>query len=174
MNLKEKLTRVSRIFSIVFYVLFIVATVATALTLLGMIIVPAVGMDNLFSWVNVENTYGITTNYATSYLAGMTLSMASIAAVMWYGRALFKGIGIANTPFSDTAVVNLRMLGAGLIVNGIVPWVLFAILGAALSFPQDATVGGGYAALIAGLLFFGLSYVFKYGKALQNESDTTL
>lgn len=123
--------------------------------------------------------------------------LSTVAASLVHDAFLFFGILILRSilrpmkegkPFDTAVSVNLRKLGVLIFIGGVSAYVLKTGLsslfyrafdvGTILN-PETVT---GYKMvysfdlmwLIAGLLVFLLSYVFKYGEELQKQSDETL
>lgn len=87
---------------------------------------------------------------------------------------LFKNIYTNHTPFLDENVRDLRNISIIVLVGAIIsPIVVFAVA-TMNDVTFDPTVEINFGLFLMAFLVYLLSLVFKYGTALQKESDETL
>jgi hypothetical protein len=100
--------------------------------------------------------------------------LAATLVVMIFVEKLCKAFRDCKTPFEESIIVGLQRLAWSLI-----PWMFLGSIFQGFidtAFRENVNVFAGISlemALVI-LLIFGLSFIFKYGAVLQQESDETL
>ena len=113
------------------------------------------------------------------FISAFLIVVMSLISVIFI-RRLCTAFRDCSSPFEDTVVRRLRALAFSLI-----PWVLISGLSGTLSgyaLTRTLTTSGSYhlnldfnlGTLIIVVVILALSYIFKYGAVLQQESDETL
>lgn len=103
----------------------------------------------------------------------LVLSLIAITVTMFFVASLCKALRYCETPFSEDIVTRIRRVAWSLI-----PW---ALLGGAYN-PFEALsdgsidmfIGIDLQTVLLILIIFALSFIFRYGAMLQQESDETL
>ncbi len=97
-----------------------------------------------------------------------------LLVTLFFLEPVFKNIEKCESPFSDAVVVSLNRFAYSLI-----PWVFGTTLGNAIASviaegTMNLHISVNISSLLMVLVVFALAYIFKYGTALQQESDETL
>ena len=86
---------------------------------------------------------------------------------------LFKAFARCNSPFDEQVIKKMRLFAISLI-----PWSVFSMIGnfmlANMSGAPKVTLSINIAVVFTIIVIFALTYIFKYGAVLQQESDETL
>lgn len=97
--------------------------------------------------------------------------------MLWEGRKIFKNVATLETPFAEAVSRSVTLIGVYVIVSGIVKnsackviFLLYGIGNGGISVVDSQTVS----TILIGAIIICLSHIFKYGTALQQESDETL
>lgn len=103
------------------------------------------------------------------------ISYALILIVFVYIKKMFDEVTTGETPFTEKNSKSLFQVGIILLIEGIVDPGLLSVI------CMICGVGGGsqgnyfnYDIMLIGGVIMSLSYIFKYGGSLQQESDETL
>ena len=103
----------------------------------------------------------------------LVLSLIAITVTMFFVASLCKALRYCETPFSEDIVTRIRRVAWSLI-----PW---ALLGGAhnpfeglADGSADVFLGVDLQTVLLILIIFALSFIFRYGAMLQQESDETL
>lgn len=102
------------------------------------------------------------------------ISILMVAVVVYFVQRLCKAFRYCESPFEEKVIKSMQHLAIA-----IIPWTLvssildtymssFLTNGGSISF--EINVGN----IVVCLVIFALTYVFKYGAVLQQESDETL
>ncbi|MBR5429503.1 MAG: DUF2975 domain-containing protein [Firmicutes bacterium] len=103
----------------------------------------------------------------------LVLSLIAITVTMFFVASLCKALRYCETPFSEDIVTRIRRVAWSLI-----PWALLG--GAHNPFEAlsdgsiDMFIGIDLQTVLLILIIFALSFIFRYGAMLQQESDETL
>lgn len=107
------------------------------------------------------------------------LASAFLCAVLWQLRGLFKGIDEEGAPFQARHVARVHRAGVLMMLRGVVPHLaegivlmIFGMWGGTV-FGSEALRSGGLW-IFTGSVLLCLAQIFRYGCALQTESDETL
>lgn len=99
--------------------------------------------------------------------------LIAVTVTMFFAASLCKALRYCETPFSEDIVTRIRRVAWSLI-----PW---ALLGGSRSPAEMLTDGGmdlfvgiNLETVLLILIIFALSFIFRYGAMLQQESDETL
>lgn len=102
------------------------------------------------------------------------ISILMVAVVVYFVQKLCKAFRYCESPFEEKVIKSMQNLAIA-----IIPWTLVSsILDTYMS--SFLTNGGGISFeinvgnIVVCLVIFALTYVFKYGAVLQQESDETL
>ncbi len=98
--------------------------------------------------------------------------LVAIWVSLTFARKFFCGLKECETPFSENIIITLRKLTFSMI-----PWVILYPLTESFAkflFADNLEIGINLDALMVVLVLFALTYIFKYGALLQQESDETL
>ncbi|MCL2032872.1 MAG: DUF2975 domain-containing protein [Methanomassiliicoccaceae archaeon] len=114
--------------------------------------------------------------------SGQVLSMCAIIIVavafgliaLYYADRLFTNVYKNGTPFMDDNVKCLERLAILLLVGTVILPIISAAGIYFLEAQSDLLFQFNPAMLFMALLFYFLSLIFKYGVALQKDSDETL
>jgi len=86
---------------------------------------------------------------------------------------LCKAFAKCNSPFDEEVIKKMRLFAISLI-----PWSVFSMLGnymiAYMSGSSKVSLSINIAVVFTIVVIFALTYIFKYGAVLQQESDETL
>lgn len=103
-----------------------------------------------------------------------TLAMIMSFVTLWFIGSLCKAVRYCKTPFEENVIKKMQHLAISLI-----PWSCFSSISDGMSAgmmygkPQvNLSVDLGMVLVI--VIIFALTYIFKYGAVLQQESDETL
>ena len=103
----------------------------------------------------------------------LLLFLIAVTVTMFFAASLCKALRYCETPFSEDIVTRIRRVAWSL-----VPW---ALLGGSRSPAELLTEGGmdlfvgiNLETVLLILIIFALSFIFRYGAMLQQESDETL
>ena len=103
----------------------------------------------------------------------LVLSLIAITVTMFFVASLCKALRYCETPFSEDIVTRIRRVAWSLI-----PWALLG--GGRNPFEGladgnvDLFLGVDLQTVLLILIIFALSFIFRYGAMLQQESDETL
>ena len=123
-----------------------------------------VAADNIV--FNLSSTFGI------MLLATIALILSFVT--VWFAGALCKAVAQCQTPFEENIIKKLQYLAYSLI-----PWAFFttvsdSMLSGMMTGKMQANVGVDLGMVLVIVIIFALTYIFKYGSVLQQESDETL
>ena len=103
----------------------------------------------------------------------LLLFLIAVTVTLFFVASLCKALRYCETPFSEDIVQRIRRVAWSLI-----PW---ALLGGSRSPAEMLTDGGmdlfvgiNLETVLLILIIFALSFIFRYGAMLQQESDETL
>jgi hypothetical protein len=86
---------------------------------------------------------------------------------------LCKAFAKCNSPFDEEVIKKMRLFAISLI-----PWSVFSMLGnymiAYMSGSPKVNLSINIAVVFTIVVIFALTYIFRYGAVLQQESDETL
>ncbi len=100
--------------------------------------------------------------------------IAASFVVFFFVEKLCKSLKTAETPFSEDIITGMERFAWALIPWALVHTFCEGIMNNAFSQQINYHFGLGLSMILAVLLVFGLVRIFKYGAALQQESDETL
>lgn len=165
LNRLNKLSRYVCIGLKLLMVLLGFAIAAMAIALIAILMNP-----DWLAQIYPDLTYGDAVVMMSSIL---TFTIVGFIA-FFLAHRLFKNIYTNHTPFLDQNVKDLKYIAMVVLVGAILsPIIVFAIaVGNDVTF--DPTVEINFGLFMMAFLVYLLSLVFKYGTALQKESDETL
>ena len=103
----------------------------------------------------------------------LVLSLIAITVTMFFVASLCKALRYCETPFSEDIVTRIRRVAWSLI-----PWALLGGGHNPFEGLSDGSVdlflGIDLQTVLLILIIFALSFIFRYGAMLQQESDETL
>lgn len=103
----------------------------------------------------------------------LVLSLIAITVTMFFVASLCKALRYCETPFSEDIVTRIRRVAWSLI-----PWALLGGGHNPFEGLSDGSVdiflGVDLQTVLLILIIFALSFIFRYGAMLQQESDETL
>lgn len=105
-------------------------------------------------------------------LGAVTMILSFVT--MWFIGSLCKAVRYCQTPFEETVIKKMQHLAFSLI-----PWAFFSSISDGMAagmmygkMQVNLSVDLGMVLVI--VIIFALTYIFKYGAVLQQESDETL
>ncbi len=180
----EKTQATLRKFSHVIYVFakigFIAAIVGVCIAACAMVCLAVTGSMNFDIGNGVTLLLAKTDgNIATVWgtMAYALTSCALLITVMRLLMRLFANIRDCYTPFTAENAELFKKMAIWMIIVSVVPAMAGQIVGKTcaviIGIPFSAEFADGFS-IIAVLVLFAMSMVFKYGCALQEQADTTL
>lgn len=115
---------------------------------------------------NLSSTFGI--------MLLSTVALVLSFVTVWFVGALCKAVAQCQTPFEENIIKKLQYLAYSLI-----PWAFFttvsdSMLSGMMTGKMQVNVGVDLGMVLVIVIIFALTYIFKYGSVLQQESDETL
>ncbi|MBC2124027.1 DUF2975 domain-containing protein [Listeria innocua] len=96
-----------------------------------------------------------------------------IAWMLWIASTIFKDLAAEFTPFNDVEIKRLHRIAQLMLVYALGPQILYSALHTILIPGYSIHLGLDMAFFFA-IIFYCLTEIFRYGAALQKESDETL
>lgn len=128
--------------------------------------------DNLIVDTEAENIT-ITTREVLLPLIVANLALVFTFITVFFVNKFCKSLETAESPFSDDVIKHMRMVAYSLI-----PWTVFSMISESTmsSFigSNNISINIDFNTVFVILIVLGLSYIFRYGAALQVESDETI
>ena len=123
-----------------------------------------VAADNIV--FNLSSSFGI--------MLLSTVALVLSFVTVWFVGALCKAVAQCQTPFEENIIKKLQYLAYSLI-----PWAFFttvsdSMLSGMMTGKTQINVGVDLGMVLVIVIIFALTYIFKYGAVLQQESDETL
>lgn len=183
-EIKVKLKKFSSVIYVISKIGFVMSIVGICLAGLGIIIqlatsdldpTTAAGSVTIH-WVPID-TSGFTVPDFYGELSYDIASMAFFISVCSISMRLFKNMRDNYTPFTMENAELFKKLAIIMIVASIVPPIIGQSIGSSVASMMDVAYEGSYGSgfsLIAVLIMFFISVVFRYGCQLQQEVDETL
>lgn len=127
-------------------------------------IVVDVAADNIT--FNLHSMFGI--------MLISTIALILSFVTIWFVGALCKAVAQCQTPFEENIIRKLQNLAYSLI-----PWAFFTTVSdgmvtGMMTGKTQFNVGVDLGMVLVIVIIFALTYIFKYGAVLQQESDETL
>lgn len=196
----EKIVKNSKVFDKVFNVFEKLLLVAAIVLAVLIVIVPIFG-DALITKPNVisiGNVVVVLKNADIIRIASSKLVLEMIlvpglicALISWYGVRMFRKVLAPmkeGRPFDKSAADNIKKFGAYVIIGGVITNVcsLFSNVFEVMLYDVEKVFNMNvvskitydykfdFSFVVIALLIFLLAHVFRYGEALQVESDETL
>jgi len=166
MRISELAELLARIFMYLLVAVIILAVILTVLVALNPDLIPYIAE-------NIEGTDVATNDFLAMSVACITGGVIGVVT-LYYVRSLFSNIHKSGTPFTDESVETLVLIAILVVVGTIALPVITAVSSYAFGvWPNHAMDFNPFMLFVAFLLYF-LSLIFKYGTALQRESDEML
>lgn len=89
-------------------------------------------------------------------------------------KNLCKAFEVCESPFEDGVIKSMRNFALSILPWGFVGGISHSITESVLGNQFKLSLSADLGVIIVVLVIFGLSYIFKYGAVLQQESDETL
>lgn len=146
--------------------------------------VEANGMEYRINDMNATNTVLSLDTAADNITASLhnvfkvllvgTLSLILSLVTVCFISSLCKAIRYCETPFEDNVIKKMQNLAFSLI-----PWAFFSSISQSMASgilydKMQLNIGIDLSMVLVILIIFALTYIFKYGAILQQESDETL
>ncbi|ELK3177724.1 hypothetical protein RT996_001180 [Listeria innocua] len=112
-------------------------------------------------------------NFNTEYFVGDDIYAILIAWMLWIASTIFKDLAAEFTPFNDVEIKRLHRIAQLMLVYALGPQILYSALHTILIPGYSIHLGLDMAFFFA-IIFYCLTEIFRYGAALQKESDETL
>lgn len=101
------------------------------------------------------------------------IDAALTLVVLFFTGSLCKAFAVCRSPFEENIIKSMNKVAVSLVFWGIAVSVSNMLITGILS--GNYTFDGvNFSTIIAVLIIFALSYIFRYGAMLQQESDETL
>jgi len=167
----NKLNRISRLVEKGANIIMFLLIIVMILMLIAVTILMILSPDVLPSPPGAEE---FTKDQILVVCANAVLSGVFLVIALYYVRSFFGSIHKNNTPFTDEGVRSLEILAIILVACAFIVPLGSALLSFATGFwPAQIAVFNPFLLFMALVMYF-LSLIFKYGAALQKESDETL
>ncbi len=165
LNRLNRLSRYVGMAAMAFMILLGVAIVAVVILTIAVTLNP-----DIMSWFDDAATSGQFLSICAILVVAGSLGIATL----YYVYRFFMNIHRDNTPFTDENVKCLQRITILILISVIATPVISMIMGAAFEPESGNMMDFNLLSLFAAFLMYLLSLVFKYGTALQKESDETL
>ena len=166
LNKLSKISRYAEMITIAMMVLLVIGI--TALLVLGAAVI--LNPSLLAEMASGDLSDGQIRTVLVTAVCALILGFVTL----YYIYRLFKSIHVNNTPFMDESVKCLERIAIMVIICTIVlPIITYAAVHL-LNGSQEQVFEFNPFSLFIAFMFYFLSLIFKYGVALQKESDATL
>lgn len=164
----ERLKGICRIGGAAMLVLIVVTAACTVLMLCALVV--SVLDPGMVEGIARDLGDGTSADGLTLQFLSGVLQFAALTVTFWILHGLMRDISREYSPFTQANVRRFRLLA---IVFLVLPALLLALY---LASPEsfDGVPGLMAACLVAALVFYSISLVFRYGAFLQKESNETL
>lgn len=178
---KKTLVTISKVAYVFAYIIMILCFMAAGFGFVGMIASAFLPYGDIISYISSHPEL----NVAASVLDKINISYAEVGCTFgvvyggiagvssFFVKKLFHSIHKEGTPFTESAVKSLNMIGIFSLIQAIVVPGFFAIL---TNLTNTKIMNPSFLGtpVVFALFIFALSLVFKYGVVLQHEADATL
>lgn len=129
--------------------------------------------NGIFVDVSADNiTFNLHSTFWIMLLSTVALILSFVT--VWFVGALCKAVAQCQTPFEENVIKKLQYLAYSLI-----PWAFFTTISDGMATgmmtgKMQFNVGVDLGMVLVIVIIFALTYIFKYGAVLQQESDETL
>lgn len=104
----------------------------------------------------------------------LTAGLAMVMVLLFFVSSLCKAFRDCKSPFEDTIIKKMQRLAYSLIPWALISTVTQSVADSLANNNFSITVGVDLGVILIILIVFALTYIFKYGAVLQQESDETL
>lgn len=102
------------------------------------------------------------------------VSIACSFAAIFFAGSLCKAFEKCVSPFENDIIVKMRRLAYSLIPMAVLSFFADGLVNAIFNGGRNLTFSVNFSVVFAILIILAISYIFKYGAQLQEESDETL
>lgn len=104
----------------------------------------------------------------------LTAGLAMVMVLLFFVSALCKAFRDCESPFEEKVIKKMQNLSYSLIPWALISTVTQSVADSLANNNFSITVGVDLGVILIILIVFALTYIFKYGAVLQQESDETL
>lgn len=104
----------------------------------------------------------------------LTVGLVMIMVLLCFISSLCKAFRDCETPFEENVIKKMQRLAYSLIPWAVISTVTQSVADSLANNNVSITVGVDFGIILIILIVFALTYIFKYGAVLQQESDETL
>lgn len=102
------------------------------------------------------------------------VSIACTLVAIFFAGSLCKAFEKCVSPFENDIIVKMRRLAYSLIPMAVLSFFADGLVNAIFNGGRNFTFSVNFSVVFAILIILAISYIFKYGAQLQEESDETL
>lgn len=107
-------------------------------------------------------------------MAAVAISILMVAIVIYFAQRLCKAFRYCESPFEEKVIKSMQQLAISVIPWALVSAILDSYMTHFFTKGRELSLQLDFGKIVIALIIFALTYVFKYGAVLQQESDETL
>lgn len=180
-QVKIKIQKTGKIISILLKVMRIATYVGIGLLVASLVWLIAFSdgaTSVIFDKITINAPFSVNTGFdrinTIIYFSTILVSGIILAFILYFAQAIFRDIAVSYTPFVEINTKRMRAIAISFVVMAIIPSMVAAILVQSLKPTADISTEIQADYIIVAVIMYCLSYIFEYGRLLQQQSDETI